>query len=264
MQDALLGRLELALAASREAGEITLEYFQRDNFQVERKADDSPVTIADRRAEQHLRERILSAFPHDGVLGEELGEHAGGSGYRWILDPIDGTKSFIHGVPLYGTLIGVEHQNHSVLGVIRLPVLDECVYAALEQGAWYTVGTKPPRAARVGECRQLQEALLCTSEIEGFAKIDRFDVFQRLQAAVKLVRTWGDCYGYLLVATGRAQVMIDPRMHVWDAAALQPILHEAGGVFTDWQGKPTIYSGNGIATNRHLLDQVTAFTRSSS
>src|SRR5688500_17550901 len=104
-------RLELAVEIAREAGEITLRYFGRDNFQVERKADDSPVTVADRSSEQHLRQRIEAAFPADGILGEEFGERPGTSGYRWILDPIDGTKSFIHGVPLYGTLIGVEHQQ---------------------------------------------------------------------------------------------------------------------------------------------------------
>jgi fructose-1,6-bisphosphatase/inositol monophosphatase family enzyme len=113
----------------------------------------------------------------------------------------------------------------------------------------------------VGSCESLSQALFCTSEVDGFLKVDRWDAFERLASQAKLVRTWGDCYGYLLIATGRADVMVDPRMHVWDAAALVPILQEAGGVFTDWQGEPSIYGGNGIATNRQLLEQVTAITR---
>jgi histidinol-phosphatase len=258
--DALTSRLELALSAAREAGEITLRYFRRDNFQVERKADDSPVTVADREAEQHLRQRLAAAFPEDGILGEELGEQAGSSGYRWILDPIDGTKSFIHGVPLYGTLIGVEHDRRSVVGVINVPVLDERVYAAAGQGAWYQAGDAPPRRAKVSAVATLAEGLFLTSEVEGFRIVNRFDVFERLQAAAWLTRTWGDCYGYLLVATGRAEAMVDPRMHVWDAAALQPILEEAGGTFTDWQGQETIYTGNAVATNGHVAEEVLAVT----
>src|SRR5487761_451355 len=123
-------RLELARAAAREAGAITLEYFRQNNYAVELKRDRSPVTVADRRAEEHLRRRIAAEFPADGILGEELGEQPGTSGYRWILDPIDGTKSFISGVPLYGTLIGVEFEGRSVVGVIRMPALDEMVSAA--------------------------------------------------------------------------------------------------------------------------------------
>ena len=254
-------RLDLARQIAREAGQVTLTYFRRDTFEVEWKQDQSPVTIADRQAEQHLRSRIAEALPDDGILGEELGERQGTSGFRWILDPIDGTKSFIHGVPLYGTLIGVEHQQQSVLGVIHIPALNETVSAAIGHGAWYDDGSGPPRQARVGNRDRLATALLCTSEVEGFQKVNRWSTFERLQASVQLCRTWGDCYGYLLVATGRADVMIDPRMQVWDAAALAPILAEAGGAFTDWQGTPTIYGGNGIAANAALVEQVVALTR---
>lgn len=253
-------RLQLAVEIAIEAGQITLRYFGK-NVAVERKADDSPVTIADRASEQHLRQRIAAAFPADAILGEEFGEQPGTSGYRWILDPIDGTKSFIHGVPLYGTLIGVEFQQTSCLGVIHIPTSRETVYAATGQGAWFIQDGSPPQPARVGACQHLEEALFCTSEVDGFYKVDRFDAFAKLSRAAKLVRTWGDCYGYLLVATGRADLMVDPRMHVWDAAALLPILREAGGAFTDWQGHETIHGGNGIAANRALLEQAVAMTR---
>jgi histidinol phosphatase-like enzyme (inositol monophosphatase family) len=208
---------------------------------------------------------IAAAFPGDGILGEEFPEQAGTSGFRWILDPIDGTKSFIHGVPLYGTLVGLEHKSsehnaESVLGVILIPALDECVYAARGQGAWYVAGGRPPRRARVSSQRTLAESLFLTSEVGSFNRIGRSDAYERLQAAARLSRTWGDCYGHLMVATGRAEVMVDPLMEIWDAAALPPILEEAGGTFTDWQGRPTIYSGNGIATNGLVLDEVMAIT----
>ena len=130
----LQSRLALAVEAAPEAGRLTLEYFRRDDLEVELKCDDTPVTVADRRAEQHLRQRIAAAFPADGILGEEFSEQPGTSGCRWIIDPIDGTKSFIHGVPLYATLVAVEWENHSVLGVIHIPALDECVYAAARTG----------------------------------------------------------------------------------------------------------------------------------
>ncbi len=254
-------RLNLAVEAAREAGEITLKYFRREDLEVERKGDDSPVTAADRGAEEHLRKRIAEVFPDDGILGEEFPETAGTSGYRWILDPIDGTKSFIHGVPLYGTLIGVEHGGESVLGVILIPPLDECVYAANGRGAWYVRGSADPVPAKVSQCATLGEGLFLTSEVICFDEVDRGQIYKRLESTARLARTWGDCYGYLMVATGRAELMVDPYMNVWDAAALLPIMQEAGGTFTNWQGQATIHSGEGIATNGQILDEVLAITR---
>jgi histidinol phosphatase-like enzyme (inositol monophosphatase family) len=207
-----------------------------------------------------LRERIAARFPDDAILGEELGEQPGASGFRWIVDPIDGTKSFVHGVPLFGTLIGVEHERRSVIGVIAMPALDECVYAAVGQGAWYQRAGAAARPARVSACAKLGEALFLTSELR-FPNERRQQVLARLVRASRINRTWGDCYGYALVATGRAEVMVDPVMNVWDAAALQPILTEAGGTLTDWQGTETIYAGEAIATNGKLLAEVLAITR---
>ncbi|HEX7450560.1 MAG TPA: histidinol-phosphatase [Pirellulales bacterium] len=257
----LVERLDLARTVAREAGAITLEYFRQDNYAVELKRDRSPVTIADRRAEEHLRRRITAVFASDGILGEELGEQPGTSGYRWILDPIDGTKSFISGVPLYGTLIGVEFAGRSVVGVIRVPALDEMVSAAVGHGAWAQRGDSPPLPARVSSTSRLADSLFCTSEVRNFAATGRPAAYERLDAACRLARTWGDCYGYLLVATGRAEVMVDPQMNVWDCAALQPILEEAGGSFTDWQGNATIHGGEAIATNGHVLEEVLAIAR---
>jgi histidinol-phosphatase len=248
-------RLDMAVAAARQAGNITLEYFRADDLVVDLKKDDTPVTIADRKAEEYLRRAIASAFPNDGIMGEEYPELHGESGYRWILDPIDGTKSFIHGVPLYGTLIGLEYAGCCVLGVIRIPALDECLYAARGQGAWYFVGHNQPKPARVSQRKPLAEALFVTSEVITFDQTGRRAAYDRLQAATRLTRTWGDCYGYLMVATGRADLMVDPVMAVWDAAALLPILEEAGGTFTDWKGQNTIYTGEGIATNGLILSE---------
>ena len=249
-------RLALAVEAAKEAGRITLDYFRRDDLDVELKCDDTPVTVADRRAEEHLRQRIAAAFPDDGILGEELAEQPGTSGFRWILDPIDGTKSFIHGVPLYSTLIGVECEGQSVLGVIRIPAMDECVYAARGLGAWYVQADQSPRPARVSPQRSLANSLFVTSEVLSFDKTGRRAAFDRLQAAARLTRTWGDGYGYLMVATGRADLMVDPAMALWDAAAMPPILEEAGGTFTDWRGNPSYQAGEGVATNGLLLQEV--------
>jgi histidinol-phosphatase len=249
-------RLDLAVAAARKAGNITLEYFRTDDLVVDFKHDNTPVTIADRKVEEYLRAAIASAFPNDGIMGEELSEEQGTSGYRWIIDPIDGTKSFIHGVPLYGTLLGVEYQGQCVLGVIRIPALDECLYGSQGQGAWYFVGHNQPEPARVSQRQPLSKALFVTSEVICFDQTGRRGAYDRLQAAARLTRTWGDCYGYLMVATGRADLMVDPVMAVWDAAALKPILEEAGGTFTDWQGRKTIYTGEGIATNGLILAEV--------
>lgn len=268
-------RLDVALSAGREAAAITLKYFRQDNFEVELKADRSPVTIADRQAEEHLRAHIAKAFPDDGILGEEFPAVAGKSGYRWILDPIDGTKSFVHGVPLYGTMIAVEFgespsprsplaeppEPRVVVGVVYLPALDECVYASSGGGTWLLRGGAPPKQVRVSACAQLNDALFVTTSIQTFERLGRREAYDAIARAARLTRTWGDCYGYLLVATGRAEVMIDPVMNVWDAAAVQLIVEEAGGTFTDWRGRRTIAAGEGVATNGLLLEEVISRTK---
>lgn len=262
MSPDLRPRLDLALTIAQEAGRITLEYFQRDDLEVDRKADDSPVTVADRRAEEHLRGRIAECFPADAILGEEFPDRAGTSGYRWILDPIDGTKAFIHGVPLYGTMVGVECDGQTLAGVVTIPALEECVYAGIGLGAWYVSKGQPPRPARVSRRAPLSQGLFLTSEVANFDSVGRRDAYDRLQQASRLSRTWGDCYAYMLVAIGRAEVAVDPIMNPWDAAAVLPIIVEAGGQFTDWTGQRSIYSGQGVATNGLVHDEVLAILRS--
>ena len=190
------------------------------------------MTAADRDAEMLLRQRIGELFPDDAVLGEEFGELPGSSGYRWILDPIDGTKSFIAGVPLFGTMVAVEVDGSAIIGAVYLPGLDEGIYAARGRGAWHFSGDGKPTRAQVSQTADLSDAIFVTSEVRTFDLRASRSAYERLEAACFVTRTWGDCYGYLLVATGRADVMVDPVMNVWDAAAVQPILEEAGGTFT--------------------------------
>ena len=257
----LPNRLQLAVQSAVATGKRTLEYFQRADLAVDRKSDDSPVTIADRQAEQLLREAILAAYPDDGFIGEEFGEVKGSSELVWVVDPIDGTKSFICGVPTYSTLIGLLWRGESVAGVIHLPALDECVFAAKGVGAFFRFRGRE-RPARVSDRVKLASGVFLTSQVDSFAKRGASGVFDALQQRASITRTWGDGYGYSLVATGRADVMVDPEMHLWDAAAIQPILQEAGGTFTDWQGNPSVSKGEGIATNGHMLEEVLEITRS--
>ncbi len=256
----LTTRFELAKQFSRQAGQLTLKYF-RQGVEVERKDDASPVTVADREVEQLLRRQITDAFPKDAILGEEYGETAGTSDFRWILDPIDGTKSFISGVPLYGTLVGIEYRGRAVAGVIEIPALAESVAAARGGGAWFQFGEQPPVPAKAATSGDLGEGLFVTTQRDAFDKRGAGDVFTSLESRAAITRTWGDCYGYLLVATGRALLMVDPVVSVWDAAALQPVIEEAGGVFVDWSGEATIHSGDALAATRDIIGEVVEITR---
>jgi len=242
--------LEFAVELAREAGNITLKYFRKDP-ETSTKSDGSFVTIADRQAEAHLRERILERFPDDGILGEEEGERKGTSGRRWILDPIDGTFAFVHGVPFYGVLIGVEIDDEPTVGVVNIAALEEIVYAARNVGCFWN-----GKQASVSSVRTLEESLLLCTEFVACHRYGFGAASDELQRRAKTTRTWGDCYGYVLLATGRAEVMLDPIMNLWDCAALLPIVEEAGGTFTDWKGNRTISAGNAIATNKHVFDEV--------
>ena len=254
-EDSLTHLLDFAVDAAWQAGKITLEYFQTD-IDVNRKADLSPVTIADRRSEEKLRELIQKHFPDHGILGEEFGEVKGTSNYRWIIDPIDGTNSYIQGVGLYGVLLGLEDGPDSVLGVANFPALNEMVYAAKGEGCHWN-----SRPANVSHIAKIEDALLLATDVQALYQYGRGPAYEQLTAATRMQRTWGDCYGHILVATGRAEIMLDPILSLWDCAALLPILEEAGGTFTDWNGKATIHGGNGISTNGYLLDRVMNLVR---
>ena len=254
-------RLTFARAAALDAGKLILGHYQSATLQVDRKRDSSPVTIADRNAEEFLRAGITREFPGDAILGEEFGETPGSSGFRWILDPLDGTKSFIHGVPLFGTLVGVEFEGQCVVGVCHLPVLGETAWGGKGLGAFWQPAGGLARPARVSSVDDLSQSLFCFTTAQGFTRIGRPDAFETLTRSTGISRGWGDCYGHMLVATGRAEVMVDPLMNVWDAAALIPIIEEAGGHFVDWNGVVTANSGNGISVNAHLRDKILQITK---
>jgi histidinol-phosphatase len=255
MEIPLSSYLEFALDAVWQAGRITLGYFQT-GVTPERKADNSPVTIADKTSEQKLRELIQSYWPTHGIIGEEFGEQPGTSSLSWTVDPIDGTKSFVQGVPIYAVLLALTDGKAPLVGVAHFPALNETVCAMRGGGCFWN-----GRRTHVSEVSQLQDAVLLASDVRGYDKHGKQAAWERLIEATYVQRTWGDAYGYSLVATGRAEIMLDQVMKVWDCGPFQVILEEAGGTFTDWQGTPTIYAGEAIATNGRLFDPVMQLTR---
>lgn len=242
--------VDFALDVVREAGEATLPWFragQAGELEVERKADDTPVTAADRAAESLVRRRIAERFPTDGILGEEEPEAPGTSGRRWIVDPIDGTIAFTRGVPLYSTLLALEDEHGPAVGVIGLPALGQMVYAGRGRGCWFD-----GRPARVSDTARLSGAFLTTS---GYAHWSDDALLAVKRAGCRLA-AWGDGYGYALVATGRVDAMVDPTVARYDVAAMPIILSEAGGRFTSLTGDDGPGGGSGVATNGHLHPQL--------
>lgn len=242
--------LKSATEIAKIGGHHTLKYFKK-NLEVISKSDDSPVTIADRETEKILRNEIHKRYPDHGIIGEEFGKTNEDSNIQWILDPIDGTKSFIHGIPFYTTLIGVLIDNEPQLGIIYAPALEELCAAAIGHGA--TLNGVP---CKVRDTKELAEATFLVTEINRFNEIGEQELFQELMNKTKLHRTWGDAYGHMMVATGRADLMYDPELNIWDAAALLPILKEAGGVFSDRHGNETIFSEHGYSTTKALFPAV--------
>lgn len=246
--------LEFAERTAREAGALTLDYFLTDRAPAEFKGDDTPVTIADRNAETLIRERIAAEFPDHQIVGEEFGETESGSGYRWIIDPIDGTKSFVHGVPLYAVLLALEIHGTVEVGCAYFPALDEIISAATGLGVHWN-----GRPCRVSDEGALDRAVCAHIDTAYFAKNGKGEPWQRLQEAVYYNAGWCDAYGYLLVATGRAEIMLDPVMAVWDCGPFPPIFREAGGYFGDWKGNEgNINAGEALATNHLLKEKVVA------
>lgn len=244
--------LDAAVAIARAAGDLTLQWFRSADLQTEWKRDGTPVTVADRAAEALVRREVAARFPGDAIVGEEEGGTAARQGRTWFVDPIDGTKAFTHGVPLYSTLVAVSDDHGPAVGVIHLPALGETVYAGRGRGC-HSNGAP----ARVAAREDLEGAFLMTS---GMAEW-RPDRLGRLQAAGVHVRTWGDGYGYALVATGRADAMFDPAVSVWDVAPMPVILAEAGGRFTDLDGVARADGGSGLATAGPLHDELLALLR---
>jgi myo-inositol-1(or 4)-monophosphatase len=211
------------------SGDFIRPFFGRAGLAVELKADDSPVTEADRGAEEMMRAAISAKFPKHGILGEELGNENADAEFVWVLDPIDGTRSFTAAVPLFGTLIGLLHEGRPVLGCIHQPILGQLLVGDNQ------TATLNGRAVRTRASTAIGDATLLTSDP---VALSLFPGYQALMGRARLARTWGDCYGYLLVATGWADVMFDPVMNLWDIAALVPVIRGAGGIITDSKGGP--------------------------
>jgi len=241
--------MEAALEAARRAGDLALKFYGR-RIPVDTKADGSPVTEADRAAESIAREWIEAHFPQDGILGEEHGRVRPEARRRWLIDPIDGTKSFVRGVPLWGSLVAVVEGDGVLAGAAVFPALGERLAAAPGCGCWWN-------GSRCSVSTVSDLALATVLGTDGrFPDTPRGDGWARLASAAALCRTWGECYGYLLVATGRSEVMVDPVLSPWDAAPLVPIIEEAGGVLTDWEGRHGFAGGSAIATNAALASEV--------
>jgi histidinol-phosphatase len=239
-------RYDAAVDAARRASLLALRYYEAAPT-VEWKRDLSPVTVADREAEALLRATLLGQFPGDGFLGEESGDTPGSSGFRWIIDPVDGTRSFVRGVPLWATLVGLEYKGEQIAGVVEVPTLGHSYRALRGDGAY-----RGERRIRVSDVSTLGEAHLFYSSISWFVKADCQAPFLELARRTQRQRGYGDFYGFVLVAQGSGELMIEHGVHPWDLAALKPILEEAGGRLTDWQDRPTIDRPDVIASNGRL------------
>jgi histidinol-phosphatase len=240
---------EFAVNAAWQAGRLTLAHYQT-GVAIQRKLDRSLVTEADRGAEELLRRLITSRFPDHSIVGEEFGDDDKPAAYRWIVDPIDGTNTFVRGVPFYGVLLALEVEGEPVVGVSYFPALDEMIGAAKGKGCFWN-----GRRAHVSAVTRLSEACITYTDSRGLRERLGPD-WDGLQDATALQRGWGDCYGHCLVATGRSDIMLDPRMNPWDCAALIPILQEAGGRFTDWRGRAVIDGNDAVSTNGALHDEI--------
>ncbi|MGD0947191.1 MAG: inositol monophosphatase family protein [Candidatus Binatia bacterium] len=249
-------RLEVAIAAAQAAGEIALRYF-RTRLTVDYKDDRSPVTQADRECEQRIVEVLRQSFPDYGIVGEEFGERGGGARPRWIIDPIDGTKNFIRGVPYFAALIGLEEDGEVTTGVIYAPAVDELLYAQKGTGAFDRNGR-----LRVSSVGALRDGTVVFGGLDIFRKAGRWDGLERLVWASGRQRGFGDYFGHTFVARGQAEAMVELDLKPWDLAAVKIIIEEAGGRFTDFTGAATIYGGDAIASNSLVHDEILKLLRS--
>ncbi len=242
--------LEAAAEVARVAGKVALGYYGK-NPEQKIKPDGTQVSVADLEAERTAREWIEKRFPGDGIVGEEFPTVRESAKRRWIIDPIDGTFTFLRGVPFWGTIVAVAEGDDVVAGAVCCSALGEEISAAPGAGCWFN-GSR----CKVSDTADLSKATLLTTDSRFLGDDSRRERWTRLQNAVGGMRTWGDCYGYILVATGRADIMVDNTVSAWDAAALMPIITESGGVLTDWKGNATPFGGDAIATNAALSIQV--------
>lgn len=235
---------------TQKSGDFIRPYFANPDLTVETKADETPVTVADREAEKLMRDRIRRRYPSHGIIGEEYGNENADAEFVWVLDPIDGTKAFTTAVPLFGTLIALMHNGSPVLGCINQPVLNQLLIGDNQET------TLNGRRVRVRDTSSLADATLLCTDTYSVAEHQDGAAFDALAAKCRLVRTWGDCYGYFLLATGWADIACDPVMNPWDIAALVPVVRGAGGIITDWQGNEPVSAASTLAAVPRLHEQV--------
>jgi len=235
---------------AERSGKFIRPYFANPELPVEIKADQSPVTAADRGAEELLRRLVRRKYPDHGIIGEEFGAENEKAEFVWVLDPIDGTKAFISGCPLFGTLIALLHRGQPVLGALHQPVLRQLL---IGDGRTSELNRRP---VRVRACPGIEAAVLLTSDTLNPGKYRDGAAFDALARRVRFLRTWGDCYGYLLVSGGWADVMTDPIMNPWDIQAIVPIIRGAGGVVTDWHGGDPVTGNSLVAANPELHPKI--------
>jgi myo-inositol-1(or 4)-monophosphatase len=241
-----------ACRLAKASGELISKYYRGD-YDVDLKSDESPVTVADRQAEQQMRAMIAQAYPCHGVLGEEFGHHQPDAEYQWVLDPIDGTKSFIAHSYLFGTLIALLRRGRPILGVIHQPIIGDFLLGDGDS-AWLN-----GKRVQVRPCQRIEDAWLIGTEHWNIHRYQNGSAFDALSQRVKQYRSWGDCHGYYIVAVGGADIMLDPIMNTWDLMALVPIIQGAGGRITDWQGNNILNDANSsVATAGVIHDQVIA------
>jgi histidinol-phosphatase len=248
-------RYETAVDAARLAGRLAQRYFEAD-LTVEWKLDQSPVTVADREAETLLRNTLLGSFPDDGFLGEEHGEKPGASGFRWIIDPIDGTRNFVRGIPIWATLVALEYRGEPIVGVVFAPALGNLYRALRGDGAY-----RDDRPIHVSDVSDLGQAIVFYSSLSWFIKAGRQEAFLQLALRTQRQRGFGDFYGFVLVAQGSGELMIEHGVHVWDVAGMRVLVEEAGGRYSDWDGHPDINRPDVIVSNGRLHDAALAILR---
>ena len=235
---------------AEKSGEVIKRSYLADNIDVELKADTTPVTQADRDAEALMRELIRKTYPEHGVIGEEYGEENACAEFVWTLDPIDGTVSFASGCPLFGTLIGLLHEGQPLLGAIHQPLFNQL---CIGDGKRTFVDGRPVQLRNVG---RLADATLLTTDAAIIRRSLHREGFELLLDRTRMFRTWGDCYGYLLVASGKADIMLDLGMRIWDIVPLMPIITGANGIITSWSGGDASHGESCLATSRALHRQL--------
>jgi histidinol phosphatase-like enzyme (inositol monophosphatase family) len=242
--------LEFAVRTARAAGELTMRWFQSDELVADGKQDGSPVTQADREAEQFVRDEVAKAFPGDGVIGEEFPALESTNGRTWVVDPIDGTRSFVQGVPLFGTMLALMVEGEPTVGTIAMSGLDECVAAQTGHGCWWwKPGAAAPVRTKVSDHAELRGSVAVSTSFEYYKEPRHKRAWSKLNDLGVVTRGWSDCYGFVLLATGRADAIIEPGVKLWDIASVPPIIGEAGGVWTDIDGNHDLHAGSIVASN---------------